>query len=256
MIIGCNQEEPAAPSAMDEFLIPHRASEIKIDGSLDEWKQHAWTDGAWNLDRVKDAPWYEPKRNRLVVDAGEDTTAIDLEATYYLSWDKNYLYFGAEVRDNHNDVMDTLHEPKRWYYKDAIALFMELPKDTVPEKFQDGDHAFCFVADASMPSYGAWWRHGSADTTYLEEPIPTGSVDYRIRMNPWDRIAADYTLEARIKLADLVGEQQWPPSAATTCGFMIVHCDPDGGEYGGHLLIHGKGDNDQSWETIKFVADE
>jgi len=48
----------------------------------------------------------------------------DLQARYYTAWDDKYLYLGAEVKDNVNDVTDPQHEPKRWYYKDAICWFI------------------------------------------------------------------------------------------------------------------------------------
>ena len=100
---------------------------------------------------------------------------------------------------------DPDHEPERWYFKDAICWFIEAPADDRSEKFGEGDHAFCFVIDPAKPSYGAWWRHGSADRTYIEEPIPAEALSYAIRMNPWNRSPGDFILEARVAMKPTLG---------------------------------------------------
>lgn len=225
-----------------------------IDGDLSEWKYRAFTDGLWDILRVREAPWYEPARNRLT-DHGERTSPEeDLNARYYIGWDREYLYLGAETQDNINDVADPAHEPKRWYYKDAICWFIEAPRRAAGQNFGLRDHAFCFVIDAKKPEYAAWWRHGSKDRTYIEEPIPKGAVDYAIRMNPWGRSAGDFILEARVKMAATLGAASgWtPPKIGDEYGIEIVHTDPDGGDYGGHLIIYGTGDDDSTWGVMKF----
>lgn len=235
--------------------IPELKQSIEIDADLSEWKTGAFSEGVWNMDRVREAPWFEPKRNRLVIDEGEDTTEIDLKAEYFVGFRDSFLILGAEVWDNVNDTMDSKHEPKRWYYKDAIAWFFELPSDTVAEKFGDGDHGFCFVMDTAMPDYGAWWRHGSETQNYIEEPQPINAVDYSIKMNPWSRNGADYIFEARINLSILLGVEKWQYLRQKRARMMIVHCDPDGGEYGGHMLIYGKGDIDKTWYEFEWKTD-
>jgi hypothetical protein len=251
--IGMMQTSCAPDSQV--ILLPELPDEVIIDGHLEEWKEEAFTEGIWNLERVKQAPWYFAKKNRLVRHAGEDSATLDLEAEYYLAWRGDWLYIGAEVKDNVNDVMDTLHEPKRWYYKDAIALFIEAPRDSVSEKFAEGDHAFCFVIDPSYPDYGAWWRHGSMTESYIEEPITSTSVEYRVHMQNTTTETANYTLEARVHMPSTIGAMELGGNGSgryASYGLMIVHCDPDGGEYGGHLLIYGKGDDDQTWTPARF----
>ena len=236
--------------------IPFLENAPQIDGDLSEWKEKAFHDGFWDLNRVKVSAWYEPKRNRLNIDSLEDTNAIDLTARYYMAWDQSYLYFGAEVQDNLHDVTESNHEPKRWYYKDAIAFFFEVPRDSIPERFGEGDHAFCFVSDTLRPDYGAWWRHGNVEQSHIEEPLPFDAVDYHIKMNPWDRSSADYILEARVNMNATFGSgnDDWTkPQVGDVLSMMIVHCDPDGGEYGGHLLIYGKGDDDSTWEGVQLI---
>jgi hypothetical protein len=239
----------------EDITIPRLASSPVIDGNISEWKQVAFTDGLWDIYRLRQSPWYEPDRNRLTDHGNEPTLEDDLAARYYMAWDDEYLYLGAEVHDNVNDVEDPAHEDKRWYFKDAIAWFIEAPKDDVAESFASGDHAFCFVIDPRKPKYGAWWRHGTVAKSYIEEPLPAEAVDYAIRMQPNCKGKGDFVLEARVKMAATfgTGDPQWRrPHVGDQYGLEIVHTDPDGGGYGGHFLIYGKGDDDSTWSTMSL----
>lgn len=256
LLYSCQAKTPNALAQEPVTMsLPYLREQPVIDADLSEWQANAFHDGEWDLKRVQQSEWYSAKRNRLVRDEGEDTTKLDLSAKYYMAWDERYLYLGAEVHDNVNDASESKHEPKRWYYKDAIAWFIEAPKDDVSEKFGEGDHALCFVIDTAMPDYGAWWRHGNAEQAYIEEPLPEGAYQYAIRMNPWGQNPADYILEARVEIQSTLcaDEAVWEePQPDDVLGIMIVHCDPDGGEYGGHLLIYGKGDDDATWGKMKL----
>lgn len=260
LLIGCQQTQPVkvAEEAMPSLSIPYVNSPIQVDGNVGEWKSKAFCDGWWDLDRLRNSDWYDPKRNRLA-DHGEDNTpADDLAARYYFAWSDSFLYLGAEVRDNVNDVTESRHEPKRWYYKDAISFFIEAPFDTVNESFAEGDHGFAFVIDSTRPDYGAWWRHGTADSSFIEEPLPENAVEYAIQFDPWGRSPADYVLEAKIAIYQTfaAGDPAWQaPHIGDRYKLMIAHCDPDGGEYGGHLLIYGKGDSDESWTEVRLVGE-
>ena len=69
-------------------------------------------------------------------------------------------------------------------------------------------------------------------------------------MNPWGDREADFVLEARVHMATTFSQSDpnWtPPRIGDTYGLEIVHTDPDGGEYGGHFLVYGKGDDDATW---------
>ncbi|MDX2246337.1 MAG: sugar-binding protein [Bacteroidia bacterium] len=239
------------PSTPDTLLIPFLSTTPVIDGNPDEWKHHAFHDGEWDIFRVSHTVWYESSRNRLTQHVSKDLLENDLSTRYYIAWDSAYLYLAAEVNDNFNDIFPHKPEPYRWYYKDAIAWFVESPADDISETFGEGDHSFCFVADPAKPANGAWWRHGNADTTYIEEPLPEEAVDYAIRRGEgFPEKSGNYTLEARINLALTFGKNNpdWqPPKVGDPWRMMIVHCDPDGGDYGGHLLIYGRGDDDQTW---------
>lgn len=236
-----------AAAQIFSILIPLLDSPAVIDGHLGEWKDRAFHDGVWDLHRVSQAPWFDGgKRNRLTTHAEERVSPEDdLSSRYYMAWDSKYLYLGAEVRDNVNDVDDPAHEDKRWYYKDAICWFIEAPQDAKPENFAEGDHAFCFVIDARKPKYGAWWRHGDAKRSYIEEPLK--AAEYAIRMHGR---GGDFTLEARVDLAATLG----PRKLGDECSVEVVHTDPDGGAYGGHLMIWGNGDDDSTWMPMKFVG--
>ncbi|MEZ4774932.1 MAG: sugar-binding protein [Bacteroidia bacterium] len=247
-------------SPPDTLLIPFLATAPTIDGNLNEWKHQAFHDGEWDIFRVSHTAWYEPSRNRLTQHGSEDLLENDLSARYYMAWDSAYLYLAAEVTDNRNDIIPHKPEPFRWYYKDAIAWFIESPADDNSETFGEGDHGFAFVADPTQPANGAWWRHGTADSTYLEEPIPAEAVEYRISgMAGFPETTGSYTLEARISLALTMGRNNpgWkPPQQGEHWRMMIVHCDPDGGDYGGHLLIYGKGDDDQTWMPAVLAGEK
>lgn len=236
------------------LLVPFLDSPApKIDGDLSEWRDRAFHDGVWDIHRVKQAPWYEAgKRNRLTDHGGEPRPEDDLAARYYMAWDGKYLYLGADVRDNVNDTADPQHEDKRWYFKDAVCWFLEAPRDAKAESFGEGDHAFCFVIDPKKPKYGAWWRHGDATRTYLEEPLRAS--DYAIRMTGR---GGDFTLEARVDMAATFGkgDAKWrAPRIGDEYSVEVVHTDPDGGGYGGHLMIWGNGDDDSTWSPLRLTG--
>jgi hypothetical protein len=231
--------------------IPRLERPVTVDGSLAEWKDYAFNDGLWDLDRLRHSPWYDPAINRLTLHRNE--TGVDLAARYFIAWDDNFLYLGADVQDNVNDVTDPAHEPKRWYYKDAICWFIEAPRLAAGKKFGEGDNAFCFVIDTTRPDYGAWWRHGAPGKAYIEEPIPKDAVNYAIRRGQ----RGDFVLEARVAMAPTLGASTpaWrAPRIGDIYGLEIVHTDPDGEDYGGHFLIYGRGDDDSTWGRFTLAA--
>ncbi|HYI94365.1 MAG TPA: sugar-binding protein [Bryobacteraceae bacterium] len=241
----------------DPYNYPIRVPQLDrapvIDGDLSEWKHKAFNDGLWDIARLAQSPWYDPKINRITDHGNEPAPEDDLAARYYIAWDSQYLYLGSEVKDNRNDVSDPAHEPKRWYYKDAICWFIEAPRTPQAKKFGAADNAFCFVIDTSKPTYGAWWRHGAPGKTYIEEPIPKNALQYSIRPQP----QGNFTLEARIAMAPTLGvsSPDWrSPRIGDIYGLEIVHTDPDGGDYGGHFLIYGRGDDDATWSRMELVG--
>jgi hypothetical protein len=233
--------------------VPQLEKPPAIDGDLSDWKQNAFSDGVWDIDRLEHSPWYDPNINRLTDHGNEPSPEEDLQGRYYIAWDSHYLYLGAEVKDNVNDVSDPAHEPKRWYYKDAICWFVEAPRTPQAKQFGVGDNAFCFVIDVSKPAYGAWWRHGAPGRTYIEEPIPKDALQYAIRREG----KGDFILEARVAMKPTLGASspEWhAPRAGDVYGLEIVHTDPDGGDYGGHFLIYGRGDDDSTWGLMELTG--
>jgi len=78
-----------------------------------------------------------------------------------------------------------------------------------------------------------------------------------MRMNPRGRSPGNFVLEARIELAVTLGraDRRWsPPKEGEVSSLGIVHTDLDGGDYGGHLLIHGSGDADATWTPIRLTG--
>ena len=248
-------QDAPRPTRTVQLFVPYLEQAPTIDGRLGEWKNQAFTDGVWDIYRLRHTFWYDDgRRNRLTDHGDEGHPEEDLSARYYIAWDEDNLYVGAEVRDNVNDVEDDNHQPRSWYAKDSICWFIEAPRDEAPEWFGQGDNAFCFVADSTRPPYAAWWRHGAPHETYLEEPIPAEAVDYALR---FDEASANYVLEARISMAQTLGvsDPRWrPPQVGDVYGLEIVHCDPDGGPYGGHFMIYGTGDDDASWGRMVLVG--
>lgn len=244
------QQVPATPV----LYLPYLEAAPTVDGDLSDWRDGAFSDGVWDLDRLRHEAWYQPARNRLT-DHGtperpEPGPEDDLAARYYTAWDDEFFYMGAVARDNANDVADPEPAPQRWYFRDAICWFVEAPRDAAPEAFRRGDNAFCFVIDAGRPSDGAWWRHGTAAAGYVEEPLPAGAVDYALRLDPDGRGTGDFVLEARVRMAATfaVSDPDWrAPRVGDEYGLEIVHTDPDGGAYGGHFIIYGTGDDDATW---------
>lgn len=242
-----------------EIQLPFIQKTPVIDGDLNEWKDFAYHDGVWDIYRLSHSYWYRPDRNRLTDHGNELRPEDDLQSRYFMGWDSTYLYFGAEVHDNVNDVSDPNHQPQRWFYKDCICWFLEAPRDTISEAFKQGDNAFCFVIDVLKPDYGSWWRHGTSRQSYIEEPIPKNAVSYEIRMNPWGQSPGDYILEARVNMAMTFpkSDPNWrPPKIGDIYSLEIVHTDPDGGKYGGHLIIYGTGDDDNSWGKMILAGQQ
>ena len=82
----------------DPLRVPRLERPATIDGDLSEWKNHAFTDGLWDMARLRQTPWYDPAINRLTDHGNEPALQDDLAARYYMAWDDRFLYLGAEVK--------------------------------------------------------------------------------------------------------------------------------------------------------------
>ena len=252
VITGKHTEHiPSKDKDQSALSIPFLEKPPVIDGDIDEWKEYAFHDGVWDVYRVRQTDWYQPGRNRLTDHGNEQSPGMDLQSRYYTAWDSTYFYMGAIVYDNVNDVSDPDHQPDRWYYKDCICWFIEATRDTIAESFGRGDNAFCFIADKGKPPYGAWWRHGDEIRKFIEEPIPASAVDYEVKMIPGINGKGSFVLEARVNMAMTFAKSDpgWKkPVIGDEYSIEIVHTDPDGGDYGAHLILYGTGDNDGTWK--------
>lgn len=227
-----------------------------IDGNLADWKYFAFCDGDWDIYRIRQSLWYDSKINRLTDHGQEDFEMEDLRGRYYMAWKGDYLYMGAEVHDNFNDINDPEPNKDRWYFKDAVCWYIEAPKDEVSESFEVGDNAYCFVIDDNKPSKGALWRRNNRDGRYFEQEFPDGAMEYEIKMNPWGKSEADFVIEARVNMSATLGDDNpefKSVKEGDVFGLMIVHTDPDGGGYGGHFLLYGSGDDDLTWGKMVLV---
>ena len=82
-------------------------------------------------------------------------------------------------------------------------------------------------------------------------------MDYQIRMDPWGRNLGDFILEARVDMGLTLGQPDpdWkPPQIGDTYSVEIVHTDPDGGNYGGHFILYGTGDDDATWGEMTLTG--
>ena len=128
---------------------------------------------------------------------------------------------------------------------------MEAPRDRASEWFGQGDNAFCFTASPKKNKNHAWWRHGNSTDTYIEEPLPPASTHIVIDRPEWG--AGGFVLEARVSFVQTfkVSDPRWtPPIIGDEYSIEIVHTDPDGGDYGGHFMIYGNGDDDNTWTPL------
>jgi len=96
------------------------------------------------------------------------------------------------------------------------------------------------------PPYAAWYRFGAKAETYREEPLR--AVEWALKRGR----NGGFTLEAKVDLQRLTGVT---PRVGETWGLSLVHTDPDGGGYGGHLLIYGKGDDDNTWGVARLTGE-
>lgn len=213
----------------------------KVDGDLEEWGGARWLDLAPGDSLVggrlgDDGP---------VEGQGVAGTAADLSGRLALQWDEQWLYLAAQVRDNVHDVDSGDRE--RWFCRDGVALFLDVPRDGDGPTWFVGDHAFAFTADAALPPEGRWWRHG--DQRGRQEGLAPPQTRLALKLE-----GAGYTLEAAIPMAalSLFTPAFHPPFAGRTLGFMLLLTDPDGGErpFGGQLSYGGDNDNDASWSQL------
>jgi hypothetical protein len=239
---GRAQAHPNLVAEAARALVPPR-----VDGDLEEWRGARW---------LELAPGDSLVSGRLGDDGpaegrGVAGTAADLSGRLALQWDDQWLYLAAQIRDNVHDVEGG--DPGRWFCRDGVALFLDVPGDRDGPTWFVGDHAFAFTADPALPPEGRWWRHG--DQQGRQEGLAPPQTRLGVRLE-----GSGYTLEAAIPMAvlSLFTPAFRPPFAGRTLGFMLLVTDPDGGErpFGGQLGYGGDNDNDASWSRLLLAAGE
>jgi len=72
-------------------------------------------------------------------------------------------------------------------------------------------------------------------------------------MKPNDNEKGSFILEAKVNMAMTFGrsDPDWHSAKiGDQYSIQIVHTDPDGKDYGAHLILYGEGDNYATWKRI------
>ncbi|HEY5140956.1 MAG TPA: hypothetical protein VIJ25_16810, partial [Methylococcales bacterium] len=70
----------------DMIPVPRLERPPVIDGNLSEWKYQAFSDGVWDIYRIQQSHWFDPKINRLTLHGDETSLPEDdLNARYYIA---------------------------------------------------------------------------------------------------------------------------------------------------------------------------
>jgi signal transduction histidine kinase/ligand-binding sensor domain-containing protein/CheY-like chemotaxis protein len=219
-----------------------------IDGEIQDWAHVQWVRFAPDAPHVSNLPNSGLRNDGPAELVGTAGTAADLSGAFALQWDEQWIYLAAQVTDNVHDVQQG--NPREWYFRDAVSLFLAVPPDDDGPDWNRGDHAFSFAADPTYPDYARWWRHGS-DSGQQEVPAP---AETRLAVVLGD--GGDYALEAAIPMSALATSDWLPPFSGRAARFMLLVSDSDGGprtDLGGQLLYGGDDDNDTRWAKLRFV---
>ena len=211
-----------------------------IDGDLSEWKRNAFNDGLWDIARLAHAPWYDPKINRLTDHGNEPALEDDLAARYYIAWDSQYLYLGAEVTNNSNDVSRPRARTQALVLQRRNLLVYRSAAHTASQKVRRGRQ--CVLLRNRRLQARLWSmvaaqqdrQEPTSKNRFQKAPSNTPSA-----CSPNAKTKGQLHLEARIAMIPTLGvsSPDWhAPRIGDTYGLEIVHTDPDGGDYGGHFL--------------------
>lgn len=95
------------------------------------------------------------------------------------------------------------------------------------------------------PQWNHWPKQSSSSMTRVASAACTGSTSTR---------ACCHHSPAVPFLAPR-GDPEWKkPTVGDRLGLEIVHCDPDGGDYGGHFIMYRTGDDDETWSHVTLSA--
>lgn len=170
--------------------------EIKVDGSLDDWKGVKGT--------------YLPSTQAIINKRAIGAKILDdkdISATFYNAWDDKNYYFAIDVID---DVLLHNKDPARVYMGDCVELFLDILNDATEDKASYGvkDLKFQFGINKVLTQA----THGFSTVNRIH-------YDVKIRQG-------SYTLEVAIPLEEL-GLDESILSKGWTIGFDFVINDSD-----------------------------
>ena len=224
-------------------------SPLSVDGKLEDWRHARRVAFAPGAPHLTTAPGYRLRDDGATEPAGTSGNSRDLSGHFSIRWDEEAIYLASWVHDNVHDVQGT--DSEKWWHKDSVSLYLDVPRDGDGNAWISGDHAFTFVADPARPHDVVWWRHGNA-RGHQEVAAPS-TVRMAVELTD-----DGYTLEAAIPMAVLEGlTPDWRrPFEECVVGFMVIVADPDGGPdpFGGELIYGGDNDDDGEWAGLRLVS--
>lgn len=181
-----------------DYIAYKSADEIKIDGVADE--------SVW-----KEAETYHIDQRWI----GVPYTDEDFTGSFKLSWDKQFLYLLAEIRDD--SLTDQYEGLDRYWNDDILEVFID-------EDASGGNHQY---------NYNAFAYHIDKNLDVID--IGTDSAKYfyndHIRVT-YTQKDDRYTWEAAIKIFDDTFEidslnKPQPLLSGKQLGFALAYCDND-----------------------------
>ncbi|WP_371378592.1 sugar-binding protein [Thalassotalea aquiviva] len=196
----------------------YKANEaMTIDGQL--------TETVW-----QNTPWL-PIDKPII---GGMPDANDFQGRYKLSWDQQYLYLAAEIKDN--ILFDQHRDPTYMYWDDdCLEIFVD-------EDNSGGDHQFNFNAfayhiglDNQVADIGPNLADGSTNFILLNDHIKSAWKAQHGQENTlhWEVAIAIYDDTFALNKAD---NKPVTLTADKTLGFMLAYCDNDGSQYREHFI--------------------
>lgn len=186
------------PPIPGDILVPRLAAPPVIDGNLADWA---------NIPGVK--------TSYVTASAPSWDGQIDLEATWQLGWDDQFLYLGVTVIDN---IHVQTQEPKYAYLGDSLELQLDTNlRGDYEAKVNRDDFQFIFSpGDFEKIRPGVFRFRGNDQNSMDDAPGTAAQVAARSTGN-------GYTLEAAIPWSDVAVT----PAAGLTLGAALSANDND-----------------------------
>ena len=69
----------------DRLYVPYLPTAPAIDGRLEDWKDAAFSDGLWDIARLRHEPWYDEGRRNRLTDHGNNEPHIEADISCRLA---------------------------------------------------------------------------------------------------------------------------------------------------------------------------